>query len=236
MPGKIKVKILAGRNLPVMDRSGDTTDAYVELKFGNITYKTDVCRKSLNPQWNSEWYRFEVDDAELQDEPLQIRLMDHDTYSANDAIGKVYVNLNPLLLPGMLPPVKNIWTLEAAMNTSAGSQGDTHIIDERRSLYILHIFQMYSPCLARLLTGSVMTGWIPVYDTMHGIRGEVNIIIKVELFSDFNKFRQSSCGVQFFYCKRIYCLRRSKRKINHCIEYYIIKWNILCVIFVVLIL
>ncbi|EZA55949.1 hypothetical protein X777_03634 [Ooceraea biroi] len=173
MPGKIKVKILAGRNLPVMDRSGDTTDAYVELKFGNITYKTDVCRKSLNPQWNSEWYRFEVDDAELQDEPLQIRLMDHDTYSANDAIGKVYVNLNPLLLPGMLPPVKNIWTLEAAMNTTAGSQG------------------------------SVMTGWIPVYDTMHGIRGEVNIIIKVELFSDFNKFRQSSCGVQFFYSPNI---------------------------------
>ncbi|XP_072761963.1 C2 domain-containing protein 5 [Anoplolepis gracilipes] len=173
MPGKIKVKILAGRNLPVMDRSGDTTDAYVELKFGTITYKTDVCRKSLNPQWNSEWYRFEVDDAELQDEPLQIRLMDHDTYSANDAIGKVYINLNPLLLPGMLPPVKNIWTLEAAMNTSAGSQG------------------------------SVMTGWIPVFDTMHGIRGEVNIIIKVELFSDFNKFRQSSCGVQFFYSPNI---------------------------------
>lgn len=49
-----------------------------------------------------------------------------------------------------------------------------------------------------------MTGWIPVYDTMHGIRGEVNIILKVELFSDFNKFRQSSCGVQFFYCKHIF--------------------------------
>lgn len=46
-----------------------------------------------------------------------------------------------------------------------------------------------------------MTGWIPVFDTMHGIRGEVNIIVKVELFSDCNKFRQSSCGVQFFYCK-----------------------------------
>ena len=174
MPGKIKAKVLAGRNLPVMDRSGDTTDAYVELKFGNITFKTDVCRKSLNPQWNSEWYRFEVDDSELQDEPLQIRLMDHDTYSANDAIGKVYINLNPLLLPGVPPTVKNIWTLEAAMNTNTGSQ-----------------------------SGSVMTGWIPVYDTMHGIRGEVNIIVKVELFSDFNKFRQSSCGVQFFYSPNI---------------------------------
>ena len=42
--------------------------------------------------------RFEVDDLELQDEPLQIRIMDYDTYSANDAIGKVYIDLNPLLL------------------------------------------------------------------------------------------------------------------------------------------
>lgn len=44
-----------------------------------------------------------MDDAELQDEPLQVRLMDHDTYSANDAIGKVYLNLNPLLLPPSSP-------------------------------------------------------------------------------------------------------------------------------------
>ena len=33
---------------------------------------------------------------------------------------------------------------------------------------------------------------------MHGMRGEVSVIVKVELFSDVNKFRQSSCGVQFF--------------------------------------
>lgn len=46
-----------------------------------------------------------------------------------------------------------------------------------------------------------MSGWIPVYDTMHGIRGEVHVIVKVELFSDFNRFRQSSCGVLFFCCE-----------------------------------
>ncbi|XP_026282094.1 C2 domain-containing protein 5 isoform X2 [Frankliniella occidentalis] len=166
MPGKVKVKIVAGRNLPVMDRSSDTTDAYVEIKLGNTTYKTDVCRKSLNPQWNSEWYRFEVDDSELQDEPLQLRLMDHDTYSANDAIGKVYLDLNPLLLPVPPPAVKNV-RIEGNAPTSAN-------------------------------TGSVMSGWIPVFDTMHGIRGEVQVIVKVELFSDFNRFRQSSCGVLFF--------------------------------------
>lgn len=80
-----------------MDRSNLTTDAYVEVKMGSTVYKTDVYRKSLNPVWNSEWFRFEMDDLELQDEPLQLRLMDHDTYSSNDAIGKVYLDLNPLL-------------------------------------------------------------------------------------------------------------------------------------------
>ncbi|KRT84709.1 C2 domain containing protein, partial [Oryctes borbonicus] len=164
MPGKVKVKIIAGRNLPVMDRSSDTTDAYVEIKLGQSTFKTDVCKKSLHPQWNSDWYRFEVDDSELQDEPLQIRLMDHDTYSANDAIGKVYLDLNPLLLPAAS-------LLRYTVDNSANHDRTPN---------------------------SVLSGWFPVYDTMHGIRGEVNIIVKVELFTDSNKFRQSSCGVQFF--------------------------------------
>ncbi|KAK3887377.1 hypothetical protein Pmani_012068 [Petrolisthes manimaculis] len=168
MPGKVKVRILAGRNLPVMDRSSDTTDAYVEVKLASVTFKTEVFRKSLNPQWNSEWFIFEVDDQELQDEPLQIRLMDHDTYSANDAIGKVYVDLNPLLLPPPIPP-------QHSQRPQDPSQPGT----------------------------AVMSGWLPVYDTMHGIRGEVSVVVKVDLFSDFNKFRQSSCGVQFFFTPEI---------------------------------
>lgn len=97
-----------------------------------------------------------VDDAELQDEPLQIRIMDYDTYSANDVIGKVYLSLNPLLLPSSLEH-----------NPQKSSKG--------------------------------LSGWIPVYDTLQGIRGEINLIVKVDLFSDVNKFRQSSCGVQFFW-------------------------------------
>ena len=41
-----------------------------------------------------------------QDEPLTIRIMDYDTYSANDAIGKVYIDLNPLLWPSTPSPIK----------------------------------------------------------------------------------------------------------------------------------
>jgi len=148
MPAKIKVQIVAARDLPVMDRSSDLADAFAEVRLGNMLHKTDVCKKSLNPQWNSEWFRFEADDEELQDEPLQIRIMDYDTVTAHDAIGKVNISLGPLLTQD--PP---------------GSIG----------------------------------GWFPIYDTMHGIRGEVKVIVKVDYFIDSNKFRQSSCGVQLFY-------------------------------------
>ncbi|XP_064634238.1 C2 domain-containing protein 5-like isoform X11 [Lineus longissimus] len=147
MPGKLKVRIIAGRDLPVMDRASDLTDAFAEVKFDNTVYKTDVYRRSLNPQWNSDWFKFEVDDEDLQDEPLQIRVLDHDTYSAHDAIGKIYIDLNPLLARD---------------------------------------------------TASSISGWFPLFDTMHGIRGELHVTVKVDLFTDFNKFRQSSCGVQFF--------------------------------------
>ena len=44
--------------------------------------------------------------------------MDHDTYSANDAIGKVYLDLNPLLLPTSPAPVKSTWNTDNA--TTAG--------------------------------------------------------------------------------------------------------------------
>ena len=79
-----------------------------------------------------------------------LRVLDHDTYSSHDSIGKVYIDLNPLLMR-------------------------EH--------------------------GTMISGWFPIYDTMHGIRGELSVIVKVNLFSDFNKFRQSSCGVHFFCSK-----------------------------------
>ncbi|XP_013077805.1 C2 domain-containing protein 5-like isoform X4 [Biomphalaria glabrata] len=154
MPGRVKVRILGARDLPVMDRASELTDAFVEIRFGEETFKTDVCKKSLNPQWNSEWFKFEVDDEVLQDEPLDLRILDYDTYSAHDPIGKVYIDLNPLL-----------------------SRENSNII----------------------------SGWFPIYDTMHGLRGELNVQVRVELFSDFNKFRQSSCGIQFFCSCEVPC-------------------------------
>jgi C2 domain len=134
-----------------MDRSNLTTDAFVEVKLGQNTYKTDVKRKTLHPVFNSNWFRFEIDDTEIQDEILSLKVMDYDIYSSNDPIGKVCLSLNPLL------------------------HQDT----------------------------KGFSGWYPIYDTMQGIRGEINFIVKVELFSDSNKYKTSSCGIQFFHSNSI---------------------------------
>lgn len=67
-----------------------------------------------------------MEDEDLQDEPLQITVLDHDTYSANDAIGKVYIDIDPLLCS------------EAA---------------------------------------SVISGWFPIYDTIHGTSADEYALI-----------------------------------------------------------
>lgn len=41
--------------------------------------------------------------------------MDYDTYSANDAIGKVYLDLNPLLVPPGLLGRGNVWSEACAV-------------------------------------------------------------------------------------------------------------------------
>ncbi|KJE97542.1 hypothetical protein CAOG_07382 [Capsaspora owczarzaki ATCC 30864] len=146
MPGILKVRVSEARDLPIMDRSTELTDAYVEVKFVDESYKTIVCKKTLCPVWNAD-FRFELEDEELQDDTLEIKVWDQDTISSDDAIGKVLVDLNPLLSP----------------------DGPAQI-----------------------------AGWFPIYDTLRGIRGEVNVSVKLDLISDVNKFRDTSLGVRFF--------------------------------------
>ena len=131
-----------------MDRTTDLTDAFVEVKFADYeAYRTQICRRTLNPVWNED-FRFEVsDDSDLQNEPLELKTMDYDQISYNDSIGTIFIDLNPLLA----------WDSPAQI-----------------------------------------TGWFPIYDTLLGLRGELNVQVKLQMFGDINPFKDSSAGVQFF--------------------------------------
>lgn len=151
----------------------DNNRKILRVKLAQQTFKTDVKRKTLNPIFNSAWFCFEIDDLEIQEEPLSIRVMDYDVYSANDAIGEVSLSLGPLLLQKGISQNSLLKSVNWSKN------------------FVI-------PDISR-----GMSGWVPIYDTIQGIRGEINFIVKVELFSDSNKFRQSSCGVQFFHSTSI---------------------------------
>ncbi|CAM9485128.1 unnamed protein product, partial [Hapterophycus canaliculatus] len=101
MPSSVRVRVVEARDLPEMDRTvrGEfCTDAYVDIKFRNYEQRTAVCKKTLNPYWGEE-FKFEVaDDSVLQNEPIEFKVMDHDVYTTNDAIGLVYVDLSPLFM------------------------------------------------------------------------------------------------------------------------------------------
>ncbi|KAF9436765.1 hypothetical protein BGZ76_003038 [Entomortierella beljakovae] len=148
MPCILKIRVIGARDLPVMDKASDLTDAYVEVRFADFeAQRTAVCRKTLNPVWNED-FRFEVtDDADLQNEPLELKVLDYDAITANDSVGSVFIDLNPLL------PVNSPWQI---------------------------------------------AGWFPIYDTIRGVRGEVNVQVKLQFFGDVNPFKDSSAGIMFF--------------------------------------
>ncbi|KND04384.1 uncharacterized protein SPPG_00115 [Spizellomyces punctatus DAOM BR117] len=131
-----------------MDRATELTDAFVEVKFADYEeYRTQIYRRSLNPIWNED-FRFEVsNDADLQNEPLELKVMDYDQITYNDSIGTVFIDLNPLLT----------WDSMAQIS-----------------------------------------GWIPIFDTLRGARGELNVQVRLQFFGDVNPFKDSSAGVQFY--------------------------------------
>jgi hypothetical protein len=43
-----------------------------------------------------------------------------------------------------------------------------------------------------------ISGWFPIYDTFHGLRGSLRISVKLQFFGDVNPFKDSSAGLQFF--------------------------------------
>ncbi|OMJ21161.1 C2 domain-containing protein 5 [Smittium culicis] len=99
MPCLLKIKVLRARNLPSMDRKSSLTDAYVEIRFADAeTLRTNICKKTLDPVWNED-FRMEVsDDSFLQNEPLELKVIDYDSITADDLIGSVFFDLNVLLM------------------------------------------------------------------------------------------------------------------------------------------
>jgi len=94
MPSTLKIHVIAARDLPVMDRKSNLADTFVTIRLGKTRkQQTQVAKKNRNPIWD-EHFRVEVpDDTMLQDEPIEFKVWDKDFYTADDAIGIVWIDL-----------------------------------------------------------------------------------------------------------------------------------------------
>ncbi|KAG9390187.1 Uncharacterized protein family UPF0145 [Carpediemonas membranifera] len=97
MPARIYGTIHGAANLPIMDKASQSTEAYINLSFGDFNYKTSSVRHSLSPEWEESFSFEETDDQVLQTAPLLLHVLDRDYISADDTVGTVVIMLNTIL-------------------------------------------------------------------------------------------------------------------------------------------
>ena len=97
-PAVLHIRVLQARNLIAAD-SGGTSDPYVRIHVGREIangVKTNVIRKTLNPEWNET---FEINIRENQrTEVLTLEVFDKDLIGKDDSLGKITLELDHLSL------------------------------------------------------------------------------------------------------------------------------------------
>ncbi|KAJ1910193.1 hypothetical protein IWQ60_010786, partial [Tieghemiomyces parasiticus] len=190
MPCILKIRVHSARNLPVMDRKTELTDAYVELRLADLeVQRTAICRQTLNPVWNEDFRLEVIHDTALQDEPLELRVLDYDAITADDVIGTVMLDLNPLLT------ARTVSAMAAPTTTTAETDCSSSLATA----------PVNAPTTTAASVGDLpaatlpsYAGWFPVTHSLLGIRGEIRVQVRLQFLGDTNPFKNSSAGVPLF--------------------------------------
>ncbi|XP_040575394.1 extended synaptotagmin-2 [Lepeophtheirus salmonis] len=96
--GMVAVKLLSAHNLPkkggIRSLVGQgSPDTYAEICLGAYKYKTDVKKNSQNPNWERDGYWHEFLLELFEGHRLNIRLFDEDTFSRDEFLGEVFIDL-----------------------------------------------------------------------------------------------------------------------------------------------
>ncbi|CCW61873.1 unnamed protein product [Phytomonas sp. EM1] len=119
----LKVTVHEARDLPVMDRGTGLADPYVVLKLDDMEHTTDIVRHTRHPVWNLD-YRFDTPDLLiLQEDPLVVRVYDHDIISRDNLVGTVLLDCNCIL--GLENPFLTGWF--PLHDTIEGLRGDIRL-------------------------------------------------------------------------------------------------------------
>ncbi|KAK7195175.1 C2 domain containing protein [Novymonas esmeraldas] len=119
----LKVTVHEARDLPIMDRATGLADPYVVVKLDDMEHTTDIARRTRNPVWGHD-FRFDTADLlVLQEDPLEIRVFDHDIISRDDIVGMVLVDCNSIIYRAN-PAVSGWFPL---LDSAAGLHGEIRL-------------------------------------------------------------------------------------------------------------
>lgn len=93
--GVLKITVVKGTNLAVRDML--SSDPYVVLTLGQQKAQTKVQNSNLNPVWNEELMLSVPENYK----PVKLQVFDHDTFSADDIMGEVEIDIQPLITSAM---------------------------------------------------------------------------------------------------------------------------------------
>lgn len=93
--GVLKITVVKGTNLAVRDML--SSDPYVVLTLGHQKAQTSVRNSNLNPVWNEELML----SVPQNYKPVKLQVFDHDTFSADDIMGEVEIDIQPLITSAM---------------------------------------------------------------------------------------------------------------------------------------
>lgn len=190
---------LGGHAGLISENQEELTFSGVEVESKTYTARTKVCRRSLNPIWDEE-FRFEVaDDTLLQDEPLIFKVCDSESLGADESIGLVYIDLNPLLTQTAKgEEYDGEKSSSGIFRGSSGDFGDLSLGHCSSDLVGNKDFSRGASSRSSSMPTGVIDGWFPLYDTLGGVRGELGLSVKLLFIGDVNPFRDSSAGVELF--------------------------------------
>jgi len=99
MTEPLHVTVLEAKALPAADHGG-TSDPFCELHLGNVSHKTKVVKKNLNPTWHEE-FTFHPGYS-LRDDAVHFLVYDWNHIEKNHLIAQVSVPLSRFLTKGTM--------------------------------------------------------------------------------------------------------------------------------------
>lgn len=94
--GVLVVEVVEAKDLPKTDVGFSKCDPYVVVSHGRNEKKTSVCNGTTNPVWK-EVLGFAI---EIPETELQVLVLDRDTLSGDDFVGKTKFNVSSIIEAG----------------------------------------------------------------------------------------------------------------------------------------